>query len=122
MRGNLPQASAGSCSLFPQYLLLSLSEQLGSLLALYLVELLYQWLILLEHLVVALWNWTGDNQWSTGIINQHGVNLIDDSVVVLALYQIARVGSHVVTQVVETELVVGTEGDISIYACDERQS
>ena len=31
----------------------------------------------------------------------------------LALYQIARVGSHVVTQVVETELVVGTEGDIS---------
>ena len=30
----------------------------------------------------------------------------------LALYQVARVGSHVITQVVETKLIVGTEGDV----------
>ena len=30
----------------------------------------------------------------------------------LALYQVARVGSHVVTQVVETKLIVGTESDV----------
>ena len=31
----------------------------------------------------------------------------------LALNQVGRTGSHVITQVIETELVVGTEGDIS---------
>ena len=30
----------------------------------------------------------------------------------LALYQIGWVGSHVITKIIETELVVGTEGDI----------
>ena len=52
-------------------LLLSLGEQFCSLLALYLIKFLNQWLILLKHLVVALWNRTRDDQWGTGIINQH---------------------------------------------------
>ena len=30
----------------------------------------------------------------------------------LALYQVARVGGHIITQVVETKLIVGTEGDV----------
>jgi hypothetical protein len=100
-------------------LLLSLGEQFCSLLALYLIKFLNQWLILLKHLVVALWNRTRDDQWGTGVINQHRVDLIDDGVVVLALYQIGWVGSHVITKIIETELVVGTEGEFwDIYKLD----
>ena len=75
---------------------------------------------LLEELVVAFGYRTGDNQRSTGVVNQYGVHLIDDGVIVLALYQVFRADSHVVAQIVETEFVVRTEGDIceiSLAAC-----
>ena len=72
----------------------------------------YQRTELFEQLVVALRHRTGNNQRSTGIVNQYRVNLIDDSVVVLALNKVFRADSHVVTQVVETEFIVGTERDV----------
>ena len=77
-------------------------------------QFLNQWLILLEHLIVTLGNRTTDNKWCTGIINQYGVYLVDNGVVVGTLYQIAGRDGHIVTQVVETELIVGTEGDIGL--------
>ena len=63
-------------------------------------------------MVVTFRHGTGDNQRSTGVIDQYGVDLIDDSVVVLTLYKVFRADRHIVTQVVETEFVVGTERDV----------
>ena len=71
-------------------LLLSLCQILRSQLALHTHNLLNQGLILLEHLVVALGHRTGDDEWGTGIVNQHGVNLIDDGVVMSALHKVLR--------------------------------
>ena len=67
---------------------------------------------MLEQLVVAFRYRTGDNQRSTGVVNQYRVDLIDDGIVVLTLYKVFRADSHVVTQVVETEFVVRTERDV----------
>ncbi len=94
--------------------LFSLGQELCGQLLLRTNQFLNQWLILLKHLVVTLGNGTTNNQRRTGIINQHGVHLIDDGVVVGPLYKVAGRNGHVVTQVVETELVVGTEGDICL--------
>ena len=91
-----------------------LGQKLCGLLALHLVELLHQWLVLLKHLIVALWHRTRDDKWCTGIIDKHGVNLIDDGVVVLALYEVAWTDGHVVAEVVEAELVVCTEGYVGL--------
>ena len=69
---------------------------------------------LVKFLLVAARRGTADNQRGTGIVNQNGVHLIDDGVVVFALHQFFRVACHVVTQVVETELVVGAVGDVAV--------
>ena len=70
-------------------LLSCLSQELSGLLTLHLVEALHQRLILLIHLVVALGDRTRDDQRGTGIIDKHGVDLIDDGIVVAALHQVA---------------------------------
>ncbi len=70
-------------------------------------------LIFVEHLVFTLRHRTTDNQWRTGIIYQNGIHLIDNGVVMSPLYQIERRGSHIITQVVETELIVRTESNIA---------
>jgi hypothetical protein len=56
---------------------------------------------------------TGDNQRCTSFIHQNGVNLVDDAEVEEALYHIGDGGGHVVAQVVEAELAVGTVGDVA---------
>ena len=73
----------------------------------------YQRAKLFEQLVVTFRYRTGNNQRSTGVVNQYGVNLIDDGIVVWALYKVFRADCHVVTQVVETKFIVCTECDIS---------
>ena len=65
-------------------------------------------------LLVATRGGTADDQRCTGIVNQHRVDLVDDGVVVFALHQFFGVACHVVTQVVETELVVGAVGDVAV--------
>ena len=80
--------------------------------ALHAHQFLHQGLVLLEHLVVALGHGTGDDERRTGIVNQDGVDLVDNGVVVCALHEVLRVGGHVVAQVVEAELVVRAEGDV----------
>ena len=69
---------------------------------------------LFEQLFFAAGNRAGNNQWRTGIVDQHGVDLIDNGIVVLALNQVVRADRHIITQVVETEFVVRTERDVGI--------
>ena len=80
--------------------------------ALHVVELLDVAPVLLEELVVALGHRTRNDERRTGIVDQHGVHLVDDGEVVLALDEVFGLDGHVVTQVVEAELVVRTEGDV----------
>ena len=95
---------------------LGISQILGGQLALNAYQLLNQWLIFLEHLVVALGDRTRDDKRCTGIVDQHRIDLIDDGVVMCALYQVGWRNGHVVAQIVETELVVSTEGDIGLIS------
>ena len=53
------------------------------------------------------------NQRGSCIIDQNGVDLIDNSIMMFALHQIIGVDGHIVAQIIETELVVGTESDIT---------
>ena len=70
-------------------------------------------LVFVEELIFAFWYRTTDNQRSTCIINQHRVHLIHDSIVVTTLHEIHWASSHIITEVVKTEFVVSTEGDIA---------
>ena len=54
----------------------------------------------------------GDDQRGAGLVDQDGVDLVDDREVVPALHQIGQRVRHVVAQVVEAELVVGAVGDV----------
>ena len=91
---------------------LGVGQVLGSQSLLGFHQSFYQRAELFEQLVVAFGHRTGDDQRRTGIVNQDGVDLVDDGVVVLALHEVFRTDGHVVAQVIETEFVVGTEGDV----------
>ena len=54
----------------------------------------------------------GDDQRGAGLVDQDGVDLVDDREVVAALHQVGERVRHVVAQVVEAELVVGAVGDV----------
>ena len=64
--------------------------------------------------ILGLGHRTGDDQWRTGVVDEHGVNLIDNGVVMLDLNKVGHVHCHIVTKVVETELVVGSESDRTV--------
>ena len=55
-----------------------------------------------------------DDQRGAGLIDQDGVNLVDDGVVVAALHALLGTGNHVVAQVIKAELGVGTVGDVCL--------
>ena len=76
------------------------------------VEVLDGGTILFVELIVAFGYGTGDDQRRSGVVDQYRVDLIDDGVVVFALYEVFGRRGHVVAQVVETVFVVRTEGDI----------
>ena len=73
-----------------RYLLLGLGQELCCQLALNTEEFLHQWLVFLKHLIFALGYRTADNQRGTGIVDQHGVDLVDDGIVMGTLYQVSR--------------------------------
>jgi len=72
---------------------------------------------LFEQLFFTAGDRAGNDQRCTGIVDQYGVDLIDNGIVVFALYQVVRADRHVVAQVVETEFVVRTECDVGIVGC-----
>ncbi len=57
---------------------------------------------------------SGDDERRTRLVDQDRVHFVDDGVVVLPLHHLVEGVFHVVTQVVETELVVGTVGDVGV--------
>ena len=91
---------------------LRLGQILSGELALCLHQFLHDGLVLIIHLLVAMRYGTRDDERCTGIVDQHGIDLIDNGEVVGTLHQVVGRHGHVVAQVVETELIVGTEGDI----------
>ena len=97
---------------FPCLPKLGLGQILRSQLALYAHQLLYQRLVLFEQLVIAFRHRPGYNQRRTGIVDQYGVDLVHDGVIVCTLHQILGIRCHIVAQVVETELVVRSERDV----------
>ena len=94
--------------------LLGFGEILRGQLALHFHKALYEGLVLLEELVVALGHGAGDDERRTGIVDEYGVDLVDDGIVVAALHEVLGAHGHVVAQVVEAELVVRTEGDVGL--------
>ena len=54
----------------------------------------------------------GDDQRRAGLVDQDGVDLVDDGEGVAALHHLVDRVRHVVAQVVEAELVVGAVGDV----------
>ena len=96
------------------YELFGFCEELCGEFALHFDEFFDEGLILLKELVVAFGHGTGDDERRSGVVNKHGVHLIDDGVVVATLHEVFGAHRHVVAQVVETELVVRSEGDVSL--------
>ena len=56
---------------------------------------------------------SGNDQGRSRLVDQYGVNLVDDAVVQLAQNQLLFVNGHVVAQVVESQLVVRHIGDVA---------
>ena len=56
----------------------------------------------------------GNDQRGTGFINQNGVHFVHDTVIQFPLYHLVFIYHHVVTQVVETELVVSAVSNICL--------
>ena len=54
----------------------------------------------------------GDDERGAGLVDEDGVDFIDDGEVVAALDELGLVPRHVVAQVVEAEFVVGAVGDV----------
>ena len=95
--------------------LFGLVQGLGHQRALLVVEVFHVGTILHELLVSgSFFHGTGNDQGRTGIVNEHGVYLVHDGVMVLALHQVRHARAHIVTEVVKAELVIGTEGDVAV--------
>ena len=91
----------------------SLRKQLRCVLALHTYQLFNQRLVELIHLIVAFRHRSGNNQRRTRVINQDRVDLIDDGIIMAALYEIRRTHRHIITKVIETKFVVCSESNIS---------
>ena len=91
---------------------LGIGQELGSQPSLGFHQTYHQRAEHFEKLFLTAGHGTGNDERSTGIVNQHRVHLIDNCIIVLALHQVAGTGSHIVAQIIETEFVVGTEGDV----------
>ena len=91
----------------------SLSEQFGGKGCLLTHKCSDAVLVFIEHLVLATGHRTGDDKRRTGIVYKHRVHLIDDGEVMSALNEVERANRHVITQIIEAELVVRTESDIT---------
>ena len=57
---------------------------------------------------------SGDDERCTCFIDQDGIDLVDDAVVKATKYLLVLINRHVITEVVETELVIRDIGDITV--------
>ena len=88
-------------------------EEFGGKCVLSAYQQLHTMLILVVHLILSFRHRTTDNQRCTCIVNQYRVHLVHDSVVMSALYEVHRAGSHIIAQVVEAKLVIRTKCNIA---------
>ena len=72
----------------------------------------YAGLHLVKLVYISSRNRPRNDQWCTSVVNQDGVHLIHHSKVVLALYQVFSLSSHVVTEVVKAKLVVSAVDNV----------
>ena len=93
---------------------LSFCEIFSSQLLLYSHQTLYKGLVFFIHLVFTTLYRTRDNERSTCIVNEHRVYLVDNSIIMLALYKVGGTHGHVVTKVVKTKFVVSTKSNVAI--------
>src|SRR5712671_5185779 len=66
----------------------------------------------LEIFVGGLFGRAGDDQRGARLVDQDGVNFVDDGEVMAALNAVREVVLHVVAEIIEAELVVGAVGDV----------
>src|SRR5438477_7972372 len=68
-------------------------------------------------LVGRLFGWTRDDQRSARFVDQDRIDFINDRVIMAALYTRREIELHVVAQIVEAELVIGSVGDVGSVRC-----
>ena len=88
------------------------NARLDQVLARYARESRYQGIDALVHLG-ALLRRAGDDQRRARLVDQDGVDLVDDGVGERALHALLEAEGQVVAQIVEAEFVVGAEGDVA---------
>ena len=71
-------------------------------------------LVRLEIHVTGLLAGAGNDQRGAHLVDQDAVHLVDDGEMMASLQQVALVDGHIVAQVVEPELVVGSVGDVRL--------
>ena len=57
---------------------------------------------------------TGNNQRCSGLVDQYGVNLINDGVVKTSLNQFFFINNHVISQIIKSQFVIGCIRNITI--------
>ena len=83
-------------------------------------QTLYEGLIFFVHLVISTFHRPRNDERCTSIVNQHGVYLVDNCVIVLALHEICGTHRHIVAEIVESELIVRTKSDVAIVCTTTR--
>src|SRR6267154_798437 len=69
-------------------------------------------LVDLEIFVGGFFGWAGDDEWGARLVDQDGVDFVNDGEMVAALHAMSQVVLHVVAEIVETEFVVGAVRDV----------
>ena len=110
----------GSEKQFPSFFLVTCRNKLlrfiqsvGNQSSLVVVQLLDIRFVLHELLVITFRYRAGNDQRSTGVVDKHGIDLIDDGIVMLALHEVLLGNRHIVPQIIEAEFIVGSESDIA---------
>ena len=60
---------------------------------------------------------SGNDQWSTCLIDQNRVNLIDDRIMQITEYKLFLIDNHVVTQIIKSEFIIRDIGDVAVVCC-----
>ena len=73
-----------------------------------------------KFLLIALGRGAADDEWSPGFVNEHGIHLVYNGIVMLALNQLLRTLGHVVAEVVKAEFVVRSIRDVGTVSLAAR--
>ena len=57
---------------------------------------------------------SGNDQRGPCLVDQHGVHLVDDRIMQSPQHQLFLIDNHIVTQIIESQLIVGHIGDVAL--------